>query len=204
MPLFTAPNRLETQRWQKKRIGIFGGSFNPPHAGHVHVAKSAMAALQLDFIWWLITPQNPLKDQTSTPINERIQACQAMISDPKMIVTRLEKDLNGAHSYETIKKIKKNFPTTQFVWITGLDNAHTLHHWHHWQDLLREVPFLHITRPPAETMIKNCPLRLNSKQKHLQISKSAPYPLLPMHTYWMMNRKLMHISSTEIRDKHGK
>lgn len=200
MSFLTAPNRLETQRWHKKRIGIFGGSFNPPHAGHLHVAKTALAALQLDFIWWMVTPQNPIKEQKPTPLVERIQACEALIDSPQMIVTGLEADLGARTSYQTVKKLKHNFPSTEFIWITGLDNAHTLHRWDRWQDLLAEIPFLHITRPPAQSIVRSCPLRFNARQTHIHLSKSARHPLKPNHTYWMMNKKLINMSSTEIRE----
>lgn len=202
MPVFTPPHRLDAQRWKYKRIGLFGGSFNPPHEGHVHVANAALHGLQLDFVWWLLTPQNPLKTQKPLSMDKRIALCRAITHDPKMIITGIESDLNTQNTYQSIVALKRHFPATQFVWISGMDSALNLHQWNDWQALLTEIPFLHLTRPPADSLVQGCPLKLNARQTHKTITKTGRYSLSPGHTYWMKNRKMIDQSSTRLRDKH--
>lgn len=202
--LFTPPHRHETQRWRHKRIGLFGGTFNPPHEGHLHVAQTALHALELDFIWWLVTPQNPLKTDKPSDTRQRIALCRNLARHPKMLVTALEEDLGTRTSYDSVRALKNNFPTTQFVWISGMDNALSLHRWNNWRDLLAEIPFFYLTRPPASALIQGCPLKLYTPQKQKLVQHAGKYPLEAGTTYWMMNRKMIDQSSTQIRKKAEK
>ena len=198
---FSAPTLLNSSRWNNKRIGLLGGSFNPPHEGHVHISLAAMKALELDAVWWLVTPQNPLKVDKPLPLDERVRLCKNITQHPKIIISDIEKDLKTSITYFTIKKLKLHFPKTEFVWISGMDNARTLHTWNHWQKLLDEIAMIHITRSPARTLVQACPLRMLSGQKHVFLSKCGKLPLDSRTTYWMMQKKMVNISSTELRNK---
>lgn len=201
MTLFTPPTLLNSPRWHGLRIGILGGSFNPPHIGHVHISLAAMKGLALDAVWWLVTPQNPLKSRKADDFNERIRQCEAIAQHPKLIVTGLEREVGTQITYHSIKEIKKTYNRHEFVWISGMDNALSLHTWHHWKALLREIPTAHLTRKPATTLIQSCPLRLYGRQNHVFLNKSGKWPLVPGTTYWMLQKKMVNISSTEIREK---
>lgn len=202
MPLFSPPNLQDSARWAGMRIGILGGSFNPPHEGHVHISLAAMNGLKLDAIWWLVTPQNPLKDEAPLSMDERINLSRDLIHHPRIIVSDLERRLGTNITYYTIKALKTHYPHTDFVWISGMDNAHSLHKWQHWKDLLGEICMVHLTRNPARTLVQNCPVRMYERQKHVFIDKSGRFPLDSGITYWMMQKKMVNISSSEIR-KNG-
>ncbi len=198
---FTKPGLLDSARWRGMRIGLLGGSFNPPHEGHVHISLAAMKGLGLDAVWWLVTPQNPLKSLQPPPMDQRIALCHELIHHPQIVVSDIERDLGTSITYYTVKKLKLTHPTAKFVWISGMDNALSLHTWNHWRELLAEIPTVHLTRKPATSLIRNCPLRLYGRQRHVFVEKSARYPLTPGTTYWMLQKKMVNISSTEIRTK---
>lgn len=202
-PMFSSPHILDNQRWKNRRVGLLGGSFNPPHEGHVHISMAALAGLHLDYVWWLVTPQNPNKTLEPAPMDERMDQCRALTTHPKIIVTDIEQSLRTTITFDTIKKMKTYFPTTKFIWISGMDNALGLHKWNHWQDLLKEIPMVHFSRNPARSMIQACPLRMYKKQKHVVLNKGGKVPLDSGVSYWMMQQKIVHASSSEIR-KNGK
>lgn len=204
MSIFTSPSILNSVRWKNRRIGLLGGSFNPPHKGHLHISLAALKGLRLDAVWWLVTPKNPIKDENPLPIEQRLQMSRDLINHPKILVTDIEKDLGTSITFETIRKLKKYYPNTEFVWISGMDNAHSIHEWSHWQGLLKEICTLHLTRNPAKSLVKQCPLRMYEPQNHVFIDKGGYLPLNPGTTYWMLQKKMVNISSTEIREKWRK
>lgn len=185
------------------RVGILGGSFNPPHEGHVHISMGAKKALELDVIWWLVTPQNPLKSSDETlPFEQRMALCKKQIEGQSgIIISDLEDMMHSNITYETIHKIKQLFPMTEFVWISGMDNALSLHTWNRWRDLLKLIPMIHLTRMPATSLIQGAPLRMMRTQRHVFIDKPARYALKPQTTFWHMQKKMINISSTEIRQR---
>lgn len=195
------PALFDSKRWSGMRVGLLGGSFNPPHAGHMHISEAALKGLQLDYVWWLVTPQNPLKSEKPRSFEARVALCKTMLSHPRMLVSELEAELGTLTSYDTVLALRHHFPDTEFVWITGMDNALTLHKWHRWRDLLGLVPFVHLARYPASSLVQGCPLRMYRRQRHRMISKAAKWPLEPHTSYWMLNKKMVNISSTEIRNK---
>ncbi len=202
MTIFTPPHILNSARWRDMRIGLLGGSFNPAHEGHVHISRIALNTLYLDAVWWVVTPQNPLKDKsTLLPYKTRFEMARKMADHPKIIVTDIENELGTNNTYQTVKKIKKYFPCTKFVWITGMDNALNLHKWNNWHDLLKETCMMHITRHPAVSLTKRCPQRLLSGHKHRILERGGLVPLDSNTTYWLLQKKMVNISSTEIRSK---
>ena len=99
---FSPPRILDAHRWRGMRIGLLGGSFNPPHEGHVHISAAAMKGLQLDMVWWLVTPQNPLKKTRPVDIQQRMQMARDLIQDPRILVTDIEQDLGTNITYQSI------------------------------------------------------------------------------------------------------
>ena len=186
------------------RVGLLGGSFNPPHQGHVHISLAAMKGLELDCVWWLVTPQNPIKDIKAPPQNARADLCRELVTHPNILVSNIETRLGTNITYQTIKKLRHRFSNTDFVWISGMDNALGLHKWNDWQALLDEICMVHLTRNPARSLVRNCPYRMYSKQEHHFIDKAGKLPLDSGKTYWMMQKKMINISSTEIRNKSTK
>jgi nicotinate-nucleotide adenylyltransferase len=131
------------------RIGLFGGSFNPPHEGHLLVAKTALRRLGLDRVWWLVTPGNPLKSHTGLPAQEeRMAACRALIGeDPRIVVSGMEAQIGTPYTQATIAFLKKRCPGVTFVWLMGADNLAGFHRWQKWREIAAMVPMAVIDRP---------------------------------------------------------
>lgn len=129
-------------------VGLFGGSFNPPHQGHVLVAEIALRRLGLDQLWWLVTPGNPLKSRRElAPLAERLVACEALASDPRIKVTAFEKTLGTSYTARTLDFIRARNPHVHFIWIMGADNLAGFHRWQRWQKIATTFPIAVIDRP---------------------------------------------------------
>ena len=132
------------------RIGLFGGSFNPPHEGHRLASLAALARLGLDCVWWIVTPGNPLKDISVLPgLRQRMAAAQNLAADPRIKITGLEADIGTRYSHDTIGYLKRRCPGVDFVWIMGADNLAGFHRWQRWRDIIDMVPLAIIDRPGA-------------------------------------------------------
>lgn len=198
---FRPPTLLDSDRWSGMRIGLLGGSFNPPHAGHLHIARMAQIQFGLDFVWWIVTPQNPLKDAKHIcPYEERFQKTVSMLAPhPRQIPTHLEAQLGTHYTYQTLSALRHHYPKTDFLWICGMDNAHIFHQWDHWQSILEICPITFIARPPAATLVKNCPVRMQSKIPQFYATHGAKTDLNKSGIYWIKGQKMVDISSTKIR-----
>ncbi|AOG10998.1 nicotinate (nicotinamide) nucleotide adenylyltransferase [Agrobacterium sp. RAC06] len=129
-------------------IGLFGGSFNPPHPGHLLVAEIALRRLGLDQLWWLVTPGNPLKSRTELmPLAERLKACEQLATDPRIKVTAFEKSLGTSYTARTLEFIRTRNPHAHFIWIMGADNLAGFHRWQRWQKIATTFPIAVIDRP---------------------------------------------------------
>ncbi|MGE8105827.1 nicotinate-nucleotide adenylyltransferase [Allorhizobium sp. NPDC080224] len=129
-------------------IGLFGGSFNPPHQGHLLVAEIALRRLGLDQLWWLVTPGNPLKSRTELmPLAERLNACEQLATDPRIKVTAFEKTLGTSYTARTLEFIRTRNPHAHFIWIMGADNLAGFHRWQRWQKIATTFPIAVIDRP---------------------------------------------------------
>jgi len=135
-------------------VGLFGGSFDPAHEGHAHVAETALKRLGLDKVWWLVSPQNPLKPKSS-PFEKRLQSAQAQAHGRKMEVTDLERRLGCAYTYQTLRALKRLYPGVVFYLIMGADNLANFRKWRNWREVSRAVPVVVVSRPgvaPAERL----------------------------------------------------
>ncbi len=132
------------------RIGLLGGSFNPAHAGHLHISRIALARAGLDRIWWLVTPGNPLKDRSElAKLDQRITGARAVAADPRIVVTAFEAAIGTRFSADTIDFLTRRYPQVRFVWIMGADNLLDFHRWNRWRRIAALVPILVIDRPGA-------------------------------------------------------
>ena len=128
------------------RVGLLGGSFNPPHEGHRHVADVARAALGLDRIVWLVSPRNPLKNEADLSHDKRIAAVRAL-AGRRDAVTGLEAGLGSTYTVNTLRWLRRRYPAVRFVWLMGSDNLVGLHHWKQWRALPRLIAFAVVPRP---------------------------------------------------------
>jgi nicotinate (nicotinamide) nucleotide adenylyltransferase/ribosome silencing factor RsfS/YbeB/iojap len=132
-----------------RRIGLLGGSFNPAHGGHLHISRLALRRLALDAIWWLVSPQNPLKTAAGmAPFAERLrQAGTVAAADRRIRATDIETRLGTAYTADTLQALRRRYPRTRFVWLMGGDNLAQLPYWKRWQDIFRTVPIAVFDRP---------------------------------------------------------
>lgn len=129
-------------------IGLYGGSFNPPHAAHVQASLLALKRLGLDRVWWLVTPGNPLKSaQGLAPLGERLAAARRIIHHPAIVATGVEAALGARYTYDAIRAIKARAPGVRFVWIMGADNLAQFHRWQHWRAIAGLCPIAVVDRP---------------------------------------------------------
>jgi nicotinate-nucleotide adenylyltransferase len=131
-----------------QRIGLFGGSFNPPHEGHRAASLLALRRLQLDWIWWLVTPGNPLKDTRDLkPIAERVRAAQTLADHPRIRVSSVEERLGSPFTCDLVQALKARRSGVSFVWIMGADAFAGLERWRHWRRIVAAVPLAVVDRP---------------------------------------------------------
>jgi nicotinate-nucleotide adenylyltransferase len=130
------------------KIGLLGGSFNPAHQGHLHASEIALKRLGLDFVWWLVSPQNPLKPVTGmAPFDRRFGAARALVGNPRILVTDIERSLRTRYTIDTLGALKSRFPGVAFVWLMGSDNLSDFTRWHRWAEIFHTVPIAVIARP---------------------------------------------------------
>jgi nicotinate-nucleotide adenylyltransferase len=132
------------------RIGLLGGSFNPPHAGHRHASLVAMKRLRLDRVWWLVTPGNPLKRNDGLPpLPQRLAAAAAVARHPRISVTGIEAAIGTRYTYDTLLWLTRHCPGLRFVWIMGADNLAGFHRWQRWREIAAMMPIAIVDRPQA-------------------------------------------------------
>ena len=115
------------------RIGLLGGSFNPAHEGHLYVSEVALRRLGLDYVWWLVTPQNPLKGRVGlAPLEDRVRQARRIATRPRIVVMDIERALGTRYSIDTLKALQRRFPRLNFVWLMGSDNLAIFRRWKRW------------------------------------------------------------------------
>ena len=133
---------------KRMQVGLFGGSFNPPHAGHALVAEIALRTLQLDQLWWMVTPGNPLKaGRQIAPLTQRLALSEAFAEDPRIKVTAFEAGFRVRYTADTLSLVRSRNPGVDFVWVMGADNLADFHRWQRWREIVMSMPVAVIDRP---------------------------------------------------------
>lgn len=131
------------------KIGLLGGSFNPAHGGHLYISQMAIRMLGLDEVWWLVSPQNPLKSADGMKsLDQRIERAEQVAEvEPRIIVSDIEEDLGTRFTADTLVALKRQFPSVSFVWLMGADNLLQMDRWKHWSRIFNTVPIAVFGRP---------------------------------------------------------
>ena len=130
------------------RVGLLGGSFNPAHDGHRYISLEALKRLQLDRVWWLVSPQNPLKPKSDmAPLAERLARARAVAGHPRIVVTAIEQRLGARYTVDTLAALTRAYEGTRFVWIMGADNMIQIRKWRRWPQIFHTVPIAIFVRP---------------------------------------------------------
>jgi nicotinate-nucleotide adenylyltransferase len=130
------------------RTGLFGGSFNPAHRGHRRVSRAAIEALELDEIWWLVSPGNPLKDPAGmATLAARFASARRAARGLPVRVTAIERELGSPYTVDTLRALLRRYPNRRFLWLMGADNLVQFHRWRRWREIARLVPIAVVSRP---------------------------------------------------------
>ncbi len=182
------------------RIGLFGGSFNPPHDGHRLVSRESLKRLGLDAVWWLVTPGNPLKDHDElAPLPDRVAAARRLVDHPRVRVTGFEAAHGFTYTYQTLDFLVRALPDRQFVWIMGADSLSSFHRWERWEEIFHLMPIAIYVRPGStrtapfsKAATRYAFARLDETDASLLATSPAPA--------WVFLHGLMStLSSTQLR-----
>jgi nicotinate-nucleotide adenylyltransferase len=183
------------------RIGLFGGSFNPPHDAHRAVSLLAMKKLRLDRLWWLVTPGNPLKDTRKLPALEtRIAEATALADHPRIDVTGFEAVIGTKYSCDTIRWLKNEAPATHFVWIMGADNLKDFHRWKNWREIFLMLPIAVVDRGGLSLRAASGPAAISFARARIPESRASTLPDLPPPAWVYLHGVKSDLSSTQIRE----
>lgn len=167
-------------------VGLYGGSFNPAHDGHAHVAETAKRRLGLDRVIWLVSPQNPLKSRHETAdLADRLAGARALAQGYGMVVAAVETQLGSNYTIDTIRGLKARFPGVKFVWIMGADSLASFHRWKGWTQIMHEVPIAVVSRPWISLRSRFSPaaLRFARFRKSPQSGPRLAYAKTPAWTF---------------------
>lgn len=197
-PLFGAPDPAGL------RIGLYGGSFNPAHEGHVAVARAAMARLGLDRVWWLVSPQNPLKDPKETGgFGERLAAARRIARDPRFLVLDLEARSGARTTAQTLATLAPLLARGRFVWIMGADSFAGLHRWNDWREIPARLPLAVCDRPGWSMAALNSPAARALARFRLPQARARALPDRPPPAWVFLTQRHWGVSSTAIRARSG-
>lgn len=184
------------------RVGLYGGSFNPAHEGHAHVAETALARLNLDRVIWLVSPQNPLKSSRETaPLAERMAGVAKVTRGREMIISDAETRLGSQYTIDTIRVLKARFPGVHFVWIMGADSLASFHRWRGWTQIMQSLPVAVVSRPWASLKARTSPaaVRFHAARRH---SREAPILAGQAAPAWVyLKGPFNFASSTALRER---
>ena len=183
-----------------QRIGLLGGSFNPPHAAHRLISQIALRRLGLDRVWWIVTPGNPLKSPSELlPLGERLERANAIKQDSRITVTAFETGLASPFTAGTLGFLKLRYPAVRFVWLMGGDCLGQFHRWRQWRDIFQLLPVAVIDRPGWHLQGLAAPAARAFSGYRLPEQKARALAFEPAPAWTLLTGPLMPLSSTAIR-----
>ncbi len=186
------------------RIGLLGGSFNPPHAAHRAISLYAIKRLRLDRVWWLVTPGNPLKGNADLrELDQRAEAAREMAHDPRIDVSCLEAVIGTRYTVDTIGFLRRRCSGARFVWIMGADNLAQFHRWKDWRRIASEIPFAVIDRPPQTLRALAAPAALALARYRLPERDATALARRPPPAWVFLRGMKSNLSSTGLRHPDG-
>jgi nicotinate-nucleotide adenylyltransferase len=182
------------------RIGLLGGSFNPPHTGHRLACLTALKRLALDQVWWIVTPGNPLKKHGAlAPLAGRIRLSRQASQHPRIKVTAFEASIGTAYTERTLRFLRRRFPGVQFVWLMGADNLASFHRWREWQAIFRLMPIAVEDRPGWRYRALSSPAAGRFGRFRVPEADAAALPGRGPPAWCYLSGPLSKLSSTALR-----
>ena len=180
-------------------MGLLGGSFDPPHEGHVHITRWALRAFALDRVWWMVSPGNPLKARGPAELERRMEACRRMIRRPDVTITDVETRLGTRHTADTLVELHRRWPHVRFVWLMGADNLATFHRWDRWEEIMETTPVGVLARPGQQLFAGLAPAARRYAQFRLPEHAARALPFTDPPCWSLLTGRMSAQSSTEIR-----
>ncbi|SFU20993.1 nicotinate-nucleotide adenylyltransferase [Sedimentitalea nanhaiensis] len=184
-------------------VGLLGGSFDPPHTGHVRVTGEALKRFGLDRIWWLVSPGNPLKRHGPAPLAQRMVAARAIMRHPRVTVTSLEEQLGTRITAQTLARLRVIYPGVGFVWLMGADNLAQFHQWQDWRRIMDTVPVGVLARPGDRISARMSPAARIYRQYRLSGAASQMLARATAPAWCFVNLPMINLSSSAIRAHTG-
>jgi nicotinate-nucleotide adenylyltransferase len=182
------------------KIGLLGGSFNPAHAGHRLISTIALKRLKLDYVWWIVTPGNPLKDNKDLPSQDiRVVAAQKIANHPRIKITGFESQIHTRYTYDTICYLKRHCKNVNFVWLMGADNLKSFHRWHNWRNIANQMPIAVIDRPNSTLRSMHSKAALNLQKFRISERESSRLAKRKSPAWVFLHGPRSSLSSTVLR-----
>ncbi|MDP9127816.1 MAG: nicotinate-nucleotide adenylyltransferase [Pseudomonadota bacterium] len=183
-----------------RRIGLLGGSFNPAHDGHRFISLYAIKQLRLDQVWWLVSPQNPLKSAKGmASLKSRCAMAATIARHPKIVVTALEAELRTRYTADTLRVLRQRFPRTRFVWLMGADNLQQITAWNRWTEIFRLMPIAVLRRPTYAAGRKASKAAQRFEAAWLPARRAGSLASLRPPAWMVLQNRYNKLSATEIR-----
>ncbi|WP_204113078.1 nicotinate-nucleotide adenylyltransferase [Shimia biformata] len=180
-------------------IGLLGGSFDPPHEGHVHISHEALKRFGLDRVWWLVSPGNPLKQRGPAAIGRRLAACRAIVNHPRIAISDYERRAGTRFTAETIAALQRDYPAARFVWLMGADNLAQFHLWQDWRDIVARVPIGVLARPGDRIEARTAKAAQVFRHARIPARESQLLARVDAPAWCFINVPMKNASSTAIR-----
>lgn len=188
-----------------RRIGLLGGSFNPAHDGHRDISLAALAYLDLDEVWWVVSPQNPLKPETGmAPFAERLAGAEAMAEHPRIRVTDIEARIGTRFTADTLKTLVTRFPRCRFVWLMGADNLAQISSWRDWTRIFHLTPIAVFDRPTYTVKALTALAARRFRRARRREAALKSLPAAPAPAWVFVHHRLNPISATAIRAERAR
>jgi len=188
--------------WRGKKIGLLGGSFNPAHEAHLEISRVALDKLDLDAVWWLVSPQNPLKSPDETAaLDSRMDQAKAMATDRRIFVTDLERKLGTTYTAETLDNLVRRLPDSHFVWLMGADNLEQFCRWKDWKKIGHTVVFAIFDRPGYSRAHETSEAADYFRASQIPPEQASGLALMKAPAWTFIRDTKNPLSSTEIRRK---
>lgn len=186
------------------RIGLLGGSFNPPHDGHALITRLALRRLQLDRVWWLVTPGNPLKSLSGlAALNARMEAARLLDVGPRVVVTDIEAEIGSRFTFNTLLWLRRRAPRVHFVWIMGADNLRQFNLWRHWRAIADLVPIAVVDRPGSTLKAISSPAGAALARTRVPERDAARFATMRPPALMFLHGRRSTLSSTALRRPGG-
>ncbi len=186
-----------------RKVGLLGGSFDPPHEGHVHITLEALKRFGLDEVWWLVSPHNPLKAHGPAPLVKRMEAAREIMRHPRVRVLDFEARAGSRYTAQTLKLLMEIRPGLRFVWLMGADNLAGFHRWENWRWIMENVPIGVIARPGQRLAALFSPAARAYARYRLPARLSRALPLCTPPAWCFVNVAMSDLSSSRIRHSGG-